>query len=88
MILRRGTIGYDTVTDFAEIKAKVLYVLCRTDRLFPPSIAPCGDEERGSTPAISRSTANSVTRQAGPSTPNGRLCCAQFLEPADAASSG
>jgi len=40
VILRRGTIGYDTVRDFPKIKAKVLYVLCRTDRLFPPSIAP------------------------------------------------
>ncbi len=40
VILRRGTIGYDTVKDFAKIKAKVLYVLCRSDRLFPPSIAP------------------------------------------------
>jgi len=40
VILRRGTIGYDTVKDFAKIRAKVLYVLCRTDRLFPPSIAP------------------------------------------------
>jgi homoserine O-acetyltransferase len=40
VILRRGTLGYDTVRDFAKIKAKVLYVLCRTDRLFPPSIAP------------------------------------------------
>lgn len=40
VILRRGTIGYDTVKDFAKIKARVLYVLCRTDTLFPPSIAP------------------------------------------------
>ena len=40
VILRRGTIGYDTVKDFTKIRAKVLYVLCRTDRLFPPSIAP------------------------------------------------
>jgi homoserine O-acetyltransferase len=40
VILRRGTIGYDTVKDFPKIKARVLYVLCRTDRLFPPSIAP------------------------------------------------
>jgi len=40
VILRRGTIGYDTVRDFPKIKAKVLYLLCRTDRLFPPSIAP------------------------------------------------
>jgi homoserine O-acetyltransferase/O-succinyltransferase len=40
VILRRGTIGFDTVKDFAKIRAKVLYVLCRTDRLFPPAIAP------------------------------------------------
>jgi homoserine O-acetyltransferase/O-succinyltransferase len=40
VILRRGTIGYDTVKDFPKLRAKVLYVLCRTDRLFPPSIAP------------------------------------------------
>jgi len=40
VILRRGTIGYDTVKDFPRIEAKVLYILCRTDRLFPPSIAP------------------------------------------------
>jgi homoserine O-acetyltransferase/O-succinyltransferase len=40
VILRRGTIGYDTVKDFTKIKARVLYILCRTDRLFPPSIAP------------------------------------------------
>jgi homoserine O-acetyltransferase len=40
VILRRGTIGYDTAKDFAKIKARVLYVLCRTDRLFPPPIAP------------------------------------------------
>src|SRR2546423_7119265 len=39
-LFRSGTIGYDTVKDFPKIKAKVLYVLCRTDRLFPPSIAP------------------------------------------------
>jgi homoserine O-acetyltransferase/O-succinyltransferase len=40
VILRRATIGFDTFKDFARIKAKILYVLCRTDRLFPPSIAP------------------------------------------------
>jgi homoserine O-acetyltransferase len=40
VILRRGTIGYDTVKDFSKLRAKVLYVLCRTDRLFPPLIAP------------------------------------------------
>jgi len=40
MVKRNGTIGYDTVKDFAKIKARVLFVLCRTDTLFPPSIAP------------------------------------------------
>jgi homoserine O-acetyltransferase len=40
VVLRRGTIGYDTAKDFPKIRARVLYVLCRTDRLFPPSIAP------------------------------------------------
>jgi homoserine O-acetyltransferase len=40
VILRRATLGFDTVKDFATIRAKVLYVLCRTDVLFPPSLAP------------------------------------------------
>lgn len=40
VILRRATLGFDTVKDFAKIRAKVLYVLCRTDALFPPSLAP------------------------------------------------
>ena len=79
VILRRGTIGYDTVKDFANIKAKVLYVLCRTDRLFPPSIAPGVMRKLspppGSRPAISRSTAISDTRRAARNTPNGRRFC-------------
>ena len=81
IILRRGTIGYDTVKDFPKIKAKVLYVLCRTDRLFPPSIAlgSCATLRRpASMRAISRSTANSATRRAARSTPNGRPCCGSF----------
>jgi homoserine O-acetyltransferase/O-succinyltransferase len=40
LILRRALIGFDTRPDFARIKAKVLYVLCRSDALFPPKIAP------------------------------------------------
>ena len=40
LILRRALLGFDTRPDFARIKAKVLYVLCRTDALFPPKIAP------------------------------------------------
>ena len=39
VILRRATIGFNTVPQFAKIKAKLLYVLCRTDKVFPPSIA-------------------------------------------------
>jgi homoserine O-acetyltransferase len=38
--LRRASIRYDAQKDFAKLRAKVLYVLCSTDRLFPPSIAP------------------------------------------------
>jgi homoserine O-acetyltransferase/O-succinyltransferase len=40
LILRRALLGFDTRPDFATIKAKVLYVLCRSDALFPPKIAP------------------------------------------------
>ncbi len=40
LILRRALLGFDTRPDFREIKARILYVLCRTDALFPPKIAP------------------------------------------------
>jgi homoserine O-acetyltransferase/O-succinyltransferase len=40
IILRRALLGFDTRPDFAKIKAKLLYILCRTDNLFPPKIAP------------------------------------------------
>jgi homoserine O-acetyltransferase len=40
LILRRALLGFDTRPDFRKIKATVLYVLCRTDALFPPKIAP------------------------------------------------
>lgn len=40
IILRRALLGFDTRPIFDTIKAKVLYVLCRTDALFPPKIAP------------------------------------------------
>jgi homoserine O-acetyltransferase/O-succinyltransferase len=39
IILRRALLGFDTRPDFAKIKAKVFYMLCRTDNLFPPKIA-------------------------------------------------
>ena len=38
--LRKALRTYATTADFPRIRAKVLYVLSRTDKLFPPSIAP------------------------------------------------
>ena len=38
--MRRATVGFDTKPSFGKIRAKVLYVLSRTDQLFPPAIAP------------------------------------------------
>ena len=40
LILRRALLDFDTRPDFARIKAKVFYMLCRSDALFPPKIAP------------------------------------------------
>jgi homoserine O-acetyltransferase/O-succinyltransferase len=39
IILAKALRGFDTVPRFDSIKAKVLYVLSRTDRLFPPELA-------------------------------------------------
>lgn len=38
--LRKASITFDAERDFDKIRAKVLYVISRTDKLFPPSIAP------------------------------------------------
>ena len=38
--LRKALETYDTTGDFGKIRARVLYVLSRTDKLFPPSLAP------------------------------------------------
>ena len=38
--LRKASVRFDAEKDFAKMKAKVLYVLSRTDKVFPPSIAP------------------------------------------------
>ncbi|OLB97093.1 MAG: hypothetical protein AUH30_11070 [Candidatus Rokubacteria bacterium 13_1_40CM_68_15] len=38
--LRKALTTFDTVGDFTKIRARILYVLSRTDKLFPPSIAP------------------------------------------------
>lgn len=40
IVLRRAADRFDAEKDFARIKAKVLYVIARTDLLFPPSLVP------------------------------------------------
>jgi len=38
--MRRAAVRYNAEKDFSKIRAKMLYVISRTDKLFPPSIAP------------------------------------------------
>jgi homoserine O-acetyltransferase len=40
VVLRKASVRFDAAKDFGKMKAKVLYVLSRTDKVFPPSIAP------------------------------------------------
>jgi homoserine O-acetyltransferase len=40
IILAKALRGFDVTAQFSRIKAKVLYVLSRTDKLFPPELAP------------------------------------------------
>src|SRR6266404_1067619 len=40
VVLRKASVRFDAEKDMPKIKAKVLYVLSRTDKLFPPAIAP------------------------------------------------
>jgi homoserine O-acetyltransferase len=40
LILAKALRGFDVTAQLGRIKAKVLYVLSRTDRLFPPELAP------------------------------------------------
>lgn len=40
IILAKALRGFDVTRQFGQIKAKVLFVLSRTDKLFPPEIAP------------------------------------------------
>jgi homoserine O-acetyltransferase len=40
IILAKALRNFDVTGQFSRIKAKVLYVLSRTDRLFPPELAP------------------------------------------------
>jgi homoserine O-acetyltransferase len=38
VVLRRASVRFDAQRDFGAIKSKVLYVLSRTDQLFPPTM--------------------------------------------------
>jgi homoserine O-acetyltransferase/O-succinyltransferase len=40
LILAKALRGFDVTGQFDKIRAKVLYVLSRTDKLFPPELAP------------------------------------------------
>jgi homoserine O-acetyltransferase len=40
LALRKASVIFDAARDFAKIRAQVLFVLSRTDKLFPPSLAP------------------------------------------------
>lgn len=40
VVLRKASVRFNAEKDMPKIKAKVLYVLSRTDKVFPPTIAP------------------------------------------------
>ena len=40
VVLRKASVRFDAEKDMPRIKAKVLYVLSRTDKVFPPTLAP------------------------------------------------
>jgi homoserine O-acetyltransferase/O-succinyltransferase len=40
VVLRRAAVRFNAEKDFPKMKAKVLYVLSRTDKVFPPTLAP------------------------------------------------
>ena len=40
IVLRKAAVKFDAERDFSRVRAKVLYMLSRTDKIFPPSIAP------------------------------------------------
>jgi len=45
--LRKASVKFDAEQDFGQVRAKVLYVISRTDKLFPPSIAPAVMDKLG-----------------------------------------
>ncbi len=63
--LRRALETIDTEPELGKVRAKVLYVLSRIDKLFPPSIAPDGMDKLAKAgvdaPRTWRSTASSAT---------------------------
>jgi homoserine O-acetyltransferase len=40
IILAKALRGFDVTQQLGKIKSKILYVLSRTDKLFPPELAP------------------------------------------------
>jgi homoserine O-acetyltransferase len=40
LALRKAAVRFDAERDFDRVRARVFYVLSRTDKLFPPSLAP------------------------------------------------
>jgi homoserine O-acetyltransferase/O-succinyltransferase len=40
LTLRKASVGFDAERHLDKVRARILYVLSRTDKLFPPSIAP------------------------------------------------
>jgi homoserine O-acetyltransferase/O-succinyltransferase len=40
IVLAKALRGFDVTAQFSKITSKVLYVLCQTDKLFPPDLAP------------------------------------------------
>jgi homoserine O-acetyltransferase len=40
VVLRKASVRFNAERDFPKIRARVLYVLSRTDKIFPPSLAP------------------------------------------------
>ena len=84
VILRRATIGFDTVPDFPKIKAKLLYVLCRSAVAFPPTIAPWylrALKDAGVDAQYFEIDSDFGHMQAVSNTPNGRPRCASFSHP-------
>ena len=40
VVLRKASVRFDAEKDFGRLRAKTLYVLSRTDKVFPPTLAP------------------------------------------------